>query len=114
MKKENSFHGDPDPRVAEALAAHFGGPDSGGFVARLGTTLRGLPARDSEWDVLATWARPRVVAAAMAAGFLLGMMMWQRWQRPVEDSVSPVSVAVFDTPQPPELNPVINVVLEDR
>lgn len=114
MKNETPFQSDPDRRIAEALQARFAGPDPSGFLARLGSALRGLPDRDSEWDILATWARPRVMAAAMAAGFFLGMVMWQRWWQQSDEPVSPVSVAMFETPQPPEFNPVVNVVLEDR
>ncbi len=106
--------GQPDRRTAEALGVHFEGPDPKGFLVRLGEVLRGLPERDTEWDVLATWARPRVMAAAMAAGFLLGMAMWQTWRNRGSTPESPLSVAILETARPPALNPVINVVLEDR
>lgn len=114
MKNESPFGSDADPRIGQALKVHFEGPDPGAFRARLRAGLGRLPERDSEWDVLATWARPRVMAAAMAAGFLLGMAMWRTWRGRVEEPVSPVSVAMFETPLPPEFNPVINAVLEDR
>jgi hypothetical protein len=114
MKNETSFRSTPERRIAEALGAHFAGPDPSGFLARLGRTLRGLPERDSEWDVLATWARPRVMAAAMAAGFLLGMAMWQSLRNRGAIPESPISVAILETARPLEMNPVINVVLEER
>jgi hypothetical protein len=100
--------------VGEALGAHFSGPEPGRFLARLEEALHQLPARDSQWDVLAAWARPPVVAAAMAAAFLLGVAIWQsgRERSPVPDS--PVSMAILETVRPLELNPVINAVLEDR
>lgn len=106
--------GQPDRRTAEALGVHFEGPDPKGFLARLGGVLRGLPQCDSEWDVLATWARPRVLAAAMVAGFLLGMAMWQTWRTRGVAPASPVSVAMLEAIRPPEVNPVVNVVLEER
>jgi hypothetical protein len=111
-----SFRPDPDREIGAALATHFKGPDPDGFTSRLGAALGRLPKRDSQWDILAEWARPRVMAAALAAGFLLGMAMWQRWQRRAVEvpSGSPVSMAMLENARPGAVLPIINVVLEDR
>lgn len=111
-----AFRSDSDRRIGTALESHFQGPDPEGFVARLEQTLGRLPARDSQWDILAAWARPRVMAAGLAAAFLLGMTAWQRWQgRSVEMAQSsPVSVAILESARPGAVLPVISVVLEDR
>jgi hypothetical protein len=114
MNDQTRFPDRPERRYAEALGAHFEGPDAKGFLARLGGVLRGLPERDSEWDVLAAWARPRVLAAAMVAGFLLGMAMWRTWRSRGLAPTSAVSVAMLEAIRPPEVNPVVNVVLEER
>lgn len=108
------FSGSPDPRITEALRDYFEGPDPTGLVARLEGTLSRLPPRDNtSWEVLAGWARPRVLAAAMAAAFLLGVALWQNWWKHEDSTSTPISVAILEAPRPVEVNPVMHTVLEE-
>ena len=112
MTDISPFGSGPDPRVTEALRRHFEGPAPSGMLARLEGALARLPERDSEWDVLARWARPRVLAAAMAAGFLLGGTLWSKWWK--DDEVpTPISVAILEAARSFEVNPVMHAVLEE-
>lgn len=108
---DSPFRPAPDPRLREALTSYFEGPDPAGMLARLEGTLAGLSERESGLDVLARWARPRVLAAAMAAGFLLGIALWRTWWRQAEPA-TPISVAILEA-RPAEVNPVMHTVLED-
>ena len=111
------FQPDPDRRIRQALRSYFSGPDPDGYGDRLASIMGRLPGRDTGWEILAGWARPRVLAAAMAAGFLLGMTMWQQWQgrlSRVAGPQSPVSVALLENPGPGAAIPAINAALEDR
>ncbi|MBM4185950.1 MAG: hypothetical protein FJ206_01435 [Gemmatimonadetes bacterium] len=102
----------PDPRVTEGLRHYFDGPDPGTMLSRLEVALGRLPVRDSSWDVLAAWARPRVLGAAMAAAVLLGLALWRGWGQE-ERTQSPISVAILEAPRPGEVNPVMHTVLEE-
>jgi len=99
MKEELPFGG-PAPEVSELLRRDFEGPDGPSFIDRLTVRLRGLPARDSEWDVLAAWARPGVLAAAVAAGLLLGVTLWQNWRDKAAPTGPAVSVAMLEESRP--------------
>ena len=99
MKEELPFES-PSPEVGELLRRDFEGPDGPSFVNRLAVRLRALPARDTEWDVLAAWARPRVLAAALAAGLLLGIAVWQNWREKSSPVAPAVSVAMLEEPRP--------------
>jgi hypothetical protein len=100
MRQESPFS-DPGPGVRELLAREFEGPDGSSFMDRLSARLRSLPARDSQWDVLAAWARPSVLIAAMAAGLLLGLTLWQNWRDRTAVVAAPaVSVAMLEEPRP--------------
>lgn len=113
MTRHSPFDSRPDPRLVDGLRAHFHGPDSAGMIARLEGALARLPERDTEWDVLAGWARPRVLAAAMAAGFLLGLTLWRQWWR-TDVPPTPISVAILEAPRPVEVNPVMHAILEEE
>lgn len=112
------FGNEPDRELGSLIRDAYQGPDPDRFLARLNGTLGTLPARASQWDVLATWARPSVVAAAAAAAFLLGVALWQSWQRGATDPalVAPsVSVAILDAAAtPPGETQILYAVLEGR
>lgn len=68
------FDNQPDPEMGRLLRERLTGPAPEAFLRR----LKGAVAaeRADQWDVLAGWARPRVLAAAIAAGFLLWLGAW--------------------------------------
>ena len=74
----SSFDSQPDAQVGRLLREHLTGPEPDRFVARMEEVMARLPAaRDSQWEVLARWAKPGVLAAALLAGLLLGLELWQ-------------------------------------
>jgi hypothetical protein len=77
-----------------------------GFLAR-------LPERDTGWDVLAGWARPGVMAAAMAAAFLLGVALYAGWPARLErPGPAPVPAAALLAPTADDPGPITFAVLE--
>ncbi len=118
MMEEMPFGNDPDRELGSLIREAYADPDPEQFLARLRGSLEGLPPRVSQWDVLATWARPGVVAAAAAAAFLLGVALWQTWWQRVADpvlSVPSVSVAMLDATQARQgSDPILYAVLEGQ
>lgn len=114
MTEQSAFDAGRDAELGELMAEVLDGPDPTGYLARLGSTLAGLPSRRSSWDVLAEWARPSVLVAALVAGFILGLALWQNWrERFAPSAVTPVSVAMLDASRLGEKQ-VIYTVLEER
>ena len=68
------FDNQPDPVLGRMLRDRLTGSAPEAFLRRLRHAIAADKA--SEWDVLAGWARPRVLAAAIAAGFLLWLGAW--------------------------------------
>ena len=68
------FDQTPDPELGRLLRERLTGSSPEAFLRRLRLALAGEQA--DQWDVLAGWARPRVLAAAIAAGFLLWLGAW--------------------------------------
>ena len=115
MTDRSPFDAERDPELGELVRSAFTGPDSAGFELRLGATLARLPERGSQWDVLAAWARPGVVAAAVAAGFLLGFAVWQAWRaRLATPGVPSVAVAMLQPTTRGGEQPIMYAVLEGR
>ncbi len=114
MTEHSAFDAGRDTEMGDLMAEVLDGPDPSGYLARLGSALAGLPSRRSPWDVLAEWARPSVLVAALAAGFILGMALWQHWREPLAPAgMIPVSVAMLDASRLGETQ-VIYTVLEER
>jgi hypothetical protein len=65
----NPFESDRDPVLGPALREALTPADSASFTSRV---LASLGARGNPWDVLASWARPGVAAAAVLLISLLG------------------------------------------
>ena len=80
MNFDSPFRASPDQDLGRRLRARLEGPDPEGFRRRLAVYVGALPELDSQWDVLARWARPRVFAAAMVAAFLLGFALVSDWR----------------------------------
>ncbi len=106
------FDAERDEELGGWLREAFSGPDQDRFFRRLGVALDGLPLRRSAWDELAGWGRPRVLAAAVAAGFVLGTALFQGWRdrSPAEPAPS-VAAALFEQPID---TPILYAVLGDE
>jgi hypothetical protein len=68
------FDNQPDPVLGRLLRERLTGRAPDVFLRRLRQAIAAEKA--SEWDVLAGWARPRVLATAIAAGLLLWLGAW--------------------------------------
>jgi hypothetical protein len=69
------FDHEPDHELGRMLRESLSGPEPEAFLRRLRAAVAGAAPGD-QWDVLAGWARPRVMAMAVAAGFLLWLGTW--------------------------------------
>ena len=69
------FESEPDPELGRMLREALTGPEPEAFLRRLRVAVAGAE-RGDQWDVLAGWARPRAMAMAVAAGFLLWLGTW--------------------------------------
>jgi hypothetical protein len=103
----------PDPAVRELLLREFEGPGPELFLDRLRRELALLPDRVDEWDVLAHWARPGVLVAAMAAGMLLGATLWRNWREQTPAPTPAVSVALLEEPRL-TTSPIVYTVMGER
>lgn len=65
MKKSLPFDHRPDPVLGAALGDALSAEDHSTFVARVAAALA-VP-RVVHWDILASWARPGIAAACVAA-----------------------------------------------
>ena len=113
MMDRSPFDPGRDAELGELLRESYPGPEPELFADRIQATIRGLPERGSQWDVLAGWARPGVVMAAAAAGLLLGLALWRSWRHPVGGTEISVSVALLE-PMQRSAEPIIYSVLEGR
>ena len=64
-----------DPELGRILREQLTGPAPEAFLRRIRTAVA-VADRGDQWDVLSGWARPRVMAMAIAAGFLLWVGAW--------------------------------------
>ncbi len=69
------FDHQSDPELGRMLREQLTGPAPEAFLRRLRLAVAGA-GRGTQWDVLAHWAEPRVMAAAIAAGFLIWLGAW--------------------------------------
>ncbi len=116
MRTQSPFGGAPDDELGRLLRDELEGPDPSGFLRRLGERLAVLPERDTQWDVLAHWARPPVLVAAALMAFLLGATLLQTWRAHdgPSPSVATVPATMFVAPTAVDRNPVLYAVLEER
>jgi len=114
MKRESWFSAGPDEELGAVLREGLAGPDDDGFLDRMGRLLRELPESASQWDVLATWARPSVLAAAMAAAFVLGAALYVNWRVRPTVSAASVPAAALMAPTGSDIGPITFAVMEGR
>jgi len=113
-----SFDHSPDPVLGAALRAALQGPDHAAFVARV--TAGFDAAWAPYWEVLATWAR-RGIAAAAAAAVIAGFLVGRALRAPATlddalagaagESVVPATALLIDQ-RPPDVSVVLASVIE--
>ncbi len=69
------FDNEPDLELGRMLRESLTGPEPEAFLRRLRVATVNA-GRGDQWDVLAGWARPRAMAMAVAAAFLLWLGTW--------------------------------------
>lgn len=117
MRSNSPFSRGPDDELGRLLGAELAGPDAEAYLGRLRQYLAGLPERDSQWEVLARWARPGVLVAAMAAGFLLGVALLNSWHAHRKSgtlAASGMPAAALMAPTATEPGTITFAVLEGR
>lgn len=72
---KSPFEQQPDEELGRMLREQLTGPAPESFLRRMRLAVAGAE-RGDQWDVLSGWARPRVMAMAVAAGFLLWLGTW--------------------------------------
>lgn len=78
------FDTEPDPELGRMLREALTGPEPDAFLRRLRAAAS--TERRDQWDVLAGWARPRAMAMAVAAAFLLWLGTWFSWSTPLTEA----------------------------
>jgi hypothetical protein len=73
--------------------------------------------RADQWDVLAGWARPRVLAAAIAAGFFLWLGAWFTQAATHDDPGVTMAATTLPaqsvvSPQPPAVDDIMLALRE--
>lgn len=109
------FDTGPDPDLGRLLREQLTGPSPEAFLGRLQAALAGAGTRDSQWEVLDRWARPRVLAAAIAATLLLALGTWQlsRGREPGLDDPMTASLGAHTmlSAQPPSRDDFVPALL---
>jgi hypothetical protein len=105
-----------DEELGRLLREQLTGPRPEAFLLRLRLAVAGAPAaRRGQWDLLEQWARPRVLALAIAAGLLLWLGAWFSTSRTaVEPGVMVASLPAHSVvnPQPPRTDEIMGALLE--
>jgi hypothetical protein len=106
------FDNQPDPELGRLLREQLTGPDPDEFLLRLKGAV--LAERGDQWDVLAGWARPRVLAGAIAAGFLLWLGAWFSTARSGDGGLSAASISAqaVVSPQAPAVDEIMLALRE--
>ena len=112
---QTPFNPERDEELGRMLREQLSGPAPEAFLQRLRQAVSGTP-RGNEWDVLADWARPRVMALAIAAGLLLWLGAWFEGRQPAADPgqmVASVPTHAVVSSQPPAVDEIM-AALRDR
>jgi len=107
------FDNQRDEELGSLLRAELTGSRPDAFLARVRRNVAAAE-RPSEWDVLAGWARPRMMAAAIAAALLLWLGAWFEAGRTAENGLIatlPEQAAVLS--QPPAVDDIM-IALRER
>lgn len=108
------FENQQDEALGRRLREHLTGPEPEAFLGRMRLAVAGAE-RPSQWDVLAGWSRPRVMAFALAAALLLWLGAWFEGTRSTADPG--VTMATLPTqsvvsPQPPAVDEIMAALRE--
>ena len=108
------FDNEPDPGLGRMLREALTGPEPEAFLRRLRAAAAGAE-RGDQWDVLAGWARPRAMAMAVAAAFLLWLGTW--FTRPPEAADVGITLASLPSHtvvsgQPPRVDEIMSAMRE--
>ena len=110
------FDNQPNEVLGRMLREELTGSEPEAFLHR----LRGAVAEagtGSQWDVLAGWARPRVMAAAIAAALLLWFGSWFASSTSADEPgvmVASMPAHTVLSPQPPPVDEIMSALMERR
>ena len=110
------FDNQPDEQLGRLLREQLIGSAPEVFLRRLRRAVAEAEPR-SEWDILAGWARPRVMALAVAAGLLLWFGTWvAAGSSPRDPGVMVASLPAHTvlSPQPPAVDEIMSAMMERR
>jgi hypothetical protein len=109
------FDNQPDEALGRILRAELTGPAPEAFLRRLRQAIAGAEP-GTQWDVLAGWARPRVMAAAIAAALLLWFGSWLASAPSGDAGVMVASLPAHTvlSPQPPPVDEILSALMERR
>jgi hypothetical protein len=112
---KSPFDTQPDEALGRMLRDELTGPAPEAFLHRLRLAVAGAEP-GSQWDVLAGWARPRVMAAAIAAALLLWFGSWLASGTSLENSVMVASLPAHTvlSPQAPAVDDIMSAMMERR
>ena len=120
MKNLPSFDHRPDPELGAALRAALETGDQSAFVARVMAQYeRALEGTIPTLDVLASWFRPGIAAAAAAlvAGFLFGRAVAPT-PASIDAAMAPAEgpglAALVTAPDPPDASVVFTSLVEPQ
>lgn len=102
-EKSLPFDHRPDPVLGTALRQAISAEDHSAFVSRVMHAL--ATPHVVHWDVLASWARPGIAAACMAAvsvGLWVGVMQLPTPMDLVEATAGPSAQQIITTVAPPD------------
>src|SRR5213596_2759160 len=123
MKDSQAFDHRPDPELGAALRAALDpNDDQKAFVARVMAQYEQALDRATvpTLDVLASWFRPGIAAAAAAliAGFLLGRTILTPAPASIDTALAPIEgtglAALVTAPDPPDASVVFASLVEQR
>ncbi len=111
---QSPFDNRPDEELGRILRTELTGPRPEAFLRRLVDAVAGA-GPGSQWDVLAGWARPRVMAAAIAAALLLWFGSWLATDTG-DNGVMVASLPAHTvlSPQPPPVDEIMSALMERR
>jgi len=111
---QSQFNHERDDELGRMLREQLTGPAPEAFLHRMRSAVAGVP-RANEWDVLGDWARPRVMALAIAAGLLLWLGAWFEGSQPAVDPgqmVASLPTHAVVSAQPPAVDEIMSALRE--